>query len=166
MLRTRYCTIHYNVPLLSVCVTLHGDFTSAFLLQIIVLVCFFCVVVTVYESLEYILCYNEEKRVFSRLKRLVAMAQRLASDQPSTNRYIYRAAESNSETHQLLQPQQEDGDEKEETSTFTLPYVDRKDSCETTTETVTMTHSSCDSLDQGHTDTQEGVLLVNIQDKT
>ena len=120
-------------------------------------------VVTIYESLEYILCYNEEKRVFSRLKRLVAMAQRLATDQPSTDRYIHRAAESNSEVHQLLLPHQEDG---EESSTFTLPYVDLKDSCETTTQTVAMTHPSCDSLDQRHTDTQDGVLLVNIHDNT
>ena len=147
------------------CVTLPSACTSAFFLQIIVLVCFFCVVVTVYESLEYILCYNEEKRVFSRLKRLVAMAQRLATDQPSTHRYIHRAAESNSEV-QLLLPQPEDGEEKEETSTFTLPSVGLKDSCETTTRTVTMTHPSCDSLDQRHTDTQEGVLLVNIQGDT
>ncbi|KAK2185428.1 hypothetical protein NP493_237g03008 [Ridgeia piscesae] len=132
-------------------------------LEIIVLVCFFCVVVTIYESLEYILCYNEEKRVFSRLKRLVVMAQRLATDQPSTDRYIHRAAESNSEVHQLLLPHQEDG---EESSTFTLPYVDLKDSCETTTQTVAMTHPSCDSLDQRHTDTQDGVLLVNIHDNT
>ena len=75
---------------------------ESFLLQIIVLICFFCTIATVYESLEYIMCYNEEKRVFNRLKRLVAMAHRLALADSASNRQ--RAAEGNSETCQLLSP--------------------------------------------------------------
>ena len=75
---------------------------ESFLLQIIVLICFFCTIATVYESLEYIMCYNEEKRVINRLKRLVAMAHRLALADSASNRQ--RAAEGNSETCQLLSP--------------------------------------------------------------
>ena len=47
-------------------------------LKIIALSCAFLFVMAVYESLEYLLCYNEEKAESSKIRKLVTRAHRLA----------------------------------------------------------------------------------------
>ena len=85
------------------------------------------------------MCYNEEKRVFNRLKRLVAMARRLALADSASNRQ--RAAEGTSETCQLLLSPQQHKQSK----------VTRRDSWTSVFEP----HSSC--VKSSHETSEEGM---------
>ena len=110
-----------------------------------------------YESLEYVLCYNEEKRVFNRLKRLVAMAQRLALTD-SSNSDMQRAGDGNVETCQLLltcEPQKQNPITEEGSWKCTLeaPSSFARGRSKTTGEKpVVATQPSCKYLELAQTD--------------
>ncbi|XP_071095808.1 proprotein convertase subtilisin/kexin type 7-like [Haliotis cracherodii] len=70
----------YSLPCMPPPVIAHPDIPmSQKTLKVLVLACVFCLVMTVYESLEYAMCYNDEKKEHRAKMKLAARAQRLAN---------------------------------------------------------------------------------------
>ena len=77
-----FCFLYFCTCMLSIIPVAFHSVIFIFLLclQILALVCVFCGIMCVYETLEYALCYNDEKKEHRRKLKLAARARQLANE--------------------------------------------------------------------------------------